>query len=99
MKLVVWIAILIAAGLALDRLFLSMEARGWLYWRKTKKRIGGDAIGAALMDLDTFVNPRVRHVVEAQEEHAEESDDGDDERARAPEDRVAPQRDDRGRTD
>lgn len=64
-------AILIGLGaiallVLLDRVGLWAERRGWIYWRRSKRR--GTAAGNALLDLETFMNPAARHVIEAREE-------------------------------
>lgn len=33
-----WIIGIVVALFGLDRLFLWMEARGWLYWRRVKRK-------------------------------------------------------------
>mgnify|MGYP000544628688 CR=1 FL=1 len=53
----------IAALAAVDQLFLWMERRGWLYWRRRKP----DPRGAVLGPIDNVFNPAHEHVVEQQE--------------------------------
>jgi hypothetical protein len=65
------IVILIIVGvigglIALDRLLLWMEAKGWIYWRKVKPRGGGLAVG--LMAMQQFIEPDVRHVREERDQ-------------------------------
>lgn len=61
----------------LDRLLLWMERRGWVYWRKTKRRTGL-GMGNALLEIQALVEPGVRHVVEIRrEEEVESSEPGD----------------------
>ncbi len=73
------IALGIAGGaialLAIDRLFLWMETRGWIYWRKVKpKSSGGDVLTGF-----GFTDPGTRHLEEVRREHVtEDEDDGDD---------------------
>ena len=57
---------IVVALLALDRLFLSMERRGWIYWRKIKPRGGG--IAAGLWAFHELVEPQVRQIREEQAE-------------------------------
>ena len=60
------IIIAIAAGLvALDRLALWMEKRGWIYWRKVKPKGGG--IAAGMTAFHQLVEPQVRQVIEDRE--------------------------------
>ena len=53
----------IAALAAVDQLFLWMERRGWIYWRRRKP----DPRGAVLGPIDNVFNPAHEHVVEQQE--------------------------------
>jgi hypothetical protein len=70
-----WIAAIVAALFALDRLLLAMEARGWIYWRKVKRTGAG---GGYLLGPDIF-DPGKRYLEEAREEHVlEDEEDGDD---------------------
>ncbi len=59
----IFLAILIAL-LALDRLFLWMERRGWIYWRKVKPKGGG--IAAGLSAFHELIEPQVREIGEEQ---------------------------------
>jgi hypothetical protein len=68
------IGLMIAGGVlvvlyALHRLFLWMEGRGWLYYRK-KRGSGGGASGV-LTTMQQFVEPQVQHVIQMQEESKE----------------------------
>jgi hypothetical protein len=70
-----WIAALVAALFALDRLLLAMEARGWIYWRKVKRKGAG---GGYLLGPDIF-DPGKRYLEESREEHVlEDEENGDD---------------------
>ncbi len=72
---------------ALDRLFLWMEARGWLYWRKVKRKASA---GGTFMSVGGIFDPGVRHLTEAQEQQAQEDEeDGDDDDKRKAEDQVS----------
>ncbi len=87
-EIVLWICFIAGVLFGLDTLLLWMEAKGWLYYRKVKRKSSGVAdvfIGA------DFLNPGARHMGEARQERAgeEDEDDGDDEGKRKPEDRVA----------
>ena len=48
---------------AVDQLFLWMERRGWIYWRRRMP----DPRGAVLGPIDNVFNPAHEHVVEQQE--------------------------------
>ena len=63
MHLLVTAVAAIAALAAVDQLFLWMERRGWLYWRRRKP----DPRGAVLGPIDNVFNPAHEHVVEQQE--------------------------------
>ena len=63
MRLLVAAVAAIAALAAVDRLFLWMERRGRLYWRRRKR----DPRGALLGPIDNVFNPAHEHVVEQQE--------------------------------
>lgn len=56
----------------LDRLLLWMERRGWVYWRKTKRRTG-PGVGNALLEIQTLVEPAARHALELRHEVREDS--------------------------
>ena len=67
----IWI-ILVGAALAVigvlvvvDRLGLWAERRGWIYWRRARpEQIGRAVLGG----LQQFVEPEIRHVIEAREQ-------------------------------
>ena len=46
----------------LDRLFLYLERRGWIYYRRRKP--SGGAIGDVFLEMQSFVQPSIRNVVE-----------------------------------
>ena len=63
MRLLVAAVAAIAALAAVDQLFLWMERRGRLYWRRRKR----DPRDALLGPIDNVFNPAHEHVVEQQE--------------------------------
>ena len=75
-----WVGALALAALALwlvDRLLLWMERRGWIYWRRSNHRTTV-TVGNALLEIQSFVNPGAREVIEARRrEESEESESGD----------------------
>lgn len=85
MDILIWITAGLATLFALDRLGLWMEAKGWLYYRRSKHR--GSASGL-FTSVDVF-DPGVRHLETAREAHVlEDEDDGDDDGKRKRNDRV-----------
>lgn len=87
-EIVLWICFIAGVLYGLDTLLLWMEAKGWLYYRKVKRKSSG--IADVFIVGDAF-NPGARHMGEARQERAgeEDEDDGEDEGQRKPEDRVA----------
>lgn len=63
MRLLVAAVAAIAALAAVDQLFLWMERRGRLYWRRRKR----DPRGALLGPIDNVFNPAHEHVTQQQE--------------------------------
>lgn len=64
-----------------------MEAKGWIYWRKVKRK--GSA-GGGMIAFGGMFDPGARHLAEAREEHVlEEEDDGDDDDKRKDSDQVS----------
>jgi hypothetical protein len=56
---------LVGALFVIDRLGLWVERRGWIYWRKARPKTIGRAV---LGSMQQFVEPEIRHVIEAQEQ-------------------------------
>lgn len=74
MKLIIWIVGLIAVAVAIDRLLLGMEARGWLYYRRTKGRRGGAIYH--MLEMHSIFEPGIQQVLELsvhEEQDEEES--------------------------
>jgi hypothetical protein len=72
--------VLVLLGLfILDRFFLWMERKGWVYYRY-KKPSGGGGVGSALEEFNALLNPSVRKAVEIkqQQEARPRDDQGDD---------------------
>jgi hypothetical protein len=49
----------------IDRIGLWAERKGWIYWRKARPKTMGRAV---LGTMQEFVEPEVRHVIEAREQ-------------------------------
>lgn len=80
-EVLIWVAAIGATLVAIDRLALWAEERGWIYWRR--KKAVTTSLGAILSDLNTVTNPSAQHVVEAkQAKKLEERDNGDPPEAR-----------------
>ncbi len=83
-----WVLAGVASLILLDQLFLWMERKGWVYYRKVKRK---EPVSMADVFLGGNVfDPGARYLHEAREERAgeEDEDDGDDEGKRKPGDRV-----------
>lgn len=73
----IWLAIVVAALVGVDRLLLWMEGRGWLRYRR--RRPNWAAGRRHLLDIQALYDPGVRHTIEfeIEEERADEDDAGD----------------------
>lgn len=78
-----WVLVVVAAAVLLDRLALWAEARGWIYWRRTKRSTGGGG-GGMFGELMNAFQP-TRQVIIAEREwqkarvdQAESGDKGPD---------------------
>lgn len=79
----------IVALFVLDGVLLWLEKRGWIYWRRVKRKSSGGGIGAGLNAMNTMFDPSARHAIEARkEQEMVEDDNGDDDADRPPEDRL-----------
>jgi hypothetical protein len=89
LEIALWILVGVAALIGLDQLFLWMERKGWLYYRKVKRK-GGASMADVLLGGNVF-DPGVRHMHEARDERAgeEDEDDGDDDAKRKSGDQVS----------
>lgn len=69
---VLWIVGLVIGALCLDRVRLGMEARGWIYFRRTKP--GRGASTYHLLEWNAILDPTMRQVLEerTREERVEE---------------------------
>jgi hypothetical protein len=80
MSLVLKIVLAVAGiGLVLfflDRLALSMERRGWIYYRKNKP--SSTSLGNAFLNLQSHLEPGVKQAVEVRQEKKDQHDSGDE---------------------
>jgi hypothetical protein len=60
-------------ALAVDRLFLWMEKRGWIYWRKIRPK-GTVMIG--LRSIQQFIEPQIQNVANDRDERLAEDASG-----------------------
>ena len=72
LRLIVWIGAVIAAALVVDRLLLAMEARGWLYYRRTRGRRGGAIYH--MLEMHSIFEPGIQQVLELSV-HEEQQED------------------------
>jgi hypothetical protein len=82
-----WLVVALAAAVCLvviDRLLLAAEARGWIYWRRSKPSPGTTA--GALLELHALLEASRKHTAEVVRDEGHEEDDeggpgpeGDDE--------------------
>ena len=67
----------IGVGILLfDRIGLWMEAKGWIYWRKKKSSGGG--LGNAFQEMNAFLKPGTRHIIEIKKSDSKQSDNKKD---------------------
>jgi hypothetical protein len=66
----------IAALLAADRLFLWMEARGWLYYRRKKPNLSGSVYH--ILELQSVFDPGAEQVQEIIVEDEQQEDESGD---------------------
>lgn len=83
-----WVTAGVAGLVLTDQLLLWMERKGWLYYRKVKRK-SPVSMADILLGSNVF-DPGVRHMHEARDERPGEEDEdaGDDEGKRKPDDRV-----------
>jgi hypothetical protein len=78
MKSVVWAAAIVVALYALHRLASWAESRGWIRYRRGGGRGSSAALGNALLEVQTLIEPSKRHVLEEQcKERSESEESGD----------------------
>lgn len=76
MKWLIWTAVAAIAAALLDRLFLRLEAGGWIFYRRTRG-VRGRAMYHA-QELDSIFNPGMQHVQEAHVNEEQEEDESGD---------------------
>jgi len=80
LKIVLTLSAILFALYLFDRLMLSFERRGWVYWRKRPR--GTSSPGSVfLTEFQQLVEPEVRHVREHErQQRAVVDDESDDDR-------------------
>jgi hypothetical protein len=74
---IILIGIALAAVLFfLDKLFLKMEARGWIYYRK--KQPSRTTLGNAFLEIQSMIEPGKRQIIETRKEIKDQQESGDD---------------------
>jgi len=58
-----WLLVLLGAAIALDRVMVALERRGWVRWRHSKG-VGATAIGAAMGEVADAFQPGRRIIAE-----------------------------------
>ena len=76
MEIALKIFFLVLALFFLDRIGLWAEERGWVYWRKRKPSAG--ALGNSLQELNSFLRPNAKLVVEHKQKELKPRDDQGD---------------------
>jgi hypothetical protein len=75
-KLLVGGAVIMLAAVALDRLLLWMESRGWIYWRRNRPARGASTYH--MLELHSTFDPGIQHILEVTVKEEEDEDDSGD---------------------
>lgn len=74
LSIALWIVGIVAAYVAIDRIGVWAEGKGWIYWRKRR----GGGLAAAFTDAFDQLRPETNHVMQAKDaKKLEERDSGD----------------------
>jgi hypothetical protein len=73
LKWLAWTTIAAVILLLLDRVFLGLEAKGRIFYRRTRGVRGGAMYHA--QELDSIFNPGMQHVQEAHAKQEQEEDE------------------------
>lgn len=76
LKVIIWIACGIAVSLLLDRLFLYMEGRGWIYYRK--KKPSSSALSNACLEVQQLLEPSKKYVVQIKKDERRDQQEAGD---------------------
>jgi hypothetical protein len=76
MKIILWIVGIGIALFLLNKAFLKMESRGWIYYRR--KAPTRSSLGNAFLEIQSLLEPSKKAMVEVmKEEKKEQADSGD----------------------
>jgi hypothetical protein len=76
MRVAALLVVIVIAAVALHRLALWIESRGWIYYSRRKP--SSSALGNAFLEVQSMLEPGKRHLLEVRrEEPEEESQSGD----------------------
>lgn len=70
-KIAFWVLLVGGSLFALDRLFLFMESRGWIYYRRRKP--GSSALSNACLEVQQLLEPSKKHIVQIKKEQKVEA--------------------------
>ena len=76
MRLLLWAVAAAVILVALDRLLLHCEARGWIFYRRTKGKRGGAMFHT--LEMQSVFDPGAKHAQEIIIEEQEEEDESGD---------------------
>ena len=76
LKWLAWAAVAVVVLLLLDRLLLRLEAKGRIFYRRTRGVHGGAMCHA--QELDSIFNPGMQHLQEAHVKQEQEEDESGD---------------------
>jgi hypothetical protein len=76
LKWLTWAAVAVVVLMLMDRLLLRLEAKGRIFYRRTRGVRGGAMYHA--QELDSIFNPGMQHVQEAHVKQEQEEDESGD---------------------
>lgn len=76
LKVIIWMGCGIAVLLLLDRLFLYMEGRGWIYYRK--KKPSSSALSNACLEVQQLLEPSKKYVVQIKKDERRDQQEAGD---------------------
>ncbi|MGQ9801988.1 MAG: hypothetical protein ACUVRL_10050 [Candidatus Saccharicenans sp.] len=70
LKIIFWILAVIGFLLALDRLLLYLEIKGWIYYRRKKPNPG--SVGNVCLEIQQLLEPSKKYVIQVKKEEKKE---------------------------